>query len=44
MEAVSWPLSQIINIDQGAREHYHVPKYQRDIPFKICNKEESFSS
>src|SRR5881394_1313124 len=30
MTAVSYPFSKIINIDQGAREHYHVPKYQRE--------------
>ena len=30
MNAESMPLSKIINIDQGAREHYHVPKYQRE--------------
>ncbi len=30
MNAVSFPFSKIINIDQGAREHYHVPKYQRE--------------
>lgn len=30
MIAHSMPFSKIINIDQGAREHYHVPKYQRE--------------
>src|SRR5690349_19142575 len=30
MTAISYPYSKIINIDQGAREHYHVPKYQRE--------------
>lgn len=30
MTAISYPFSKIINIDQGAREHYHVPKYQRE--------------
>jgi uncharacterized protein with ParB-like and HNH nuclease domain len=30
MKAESMPLSKIIDIDQGAREHYHVPKYQRE--------------
>lgn len=30
MEAHSMPFSKIIDIDQGAREHYHVPKYQRE--------------
>ena len=30
MIANSWPFSKIISIDQGAREHYHVPKYQRE--------------
>lgn len=30
MEAHGFPFSKIIDIDQGAREHYHVPKYQRE--------------
>ncbi len=30
MNAHGMPFSLIINIDQGAREHYHVPKYQRE--------------
>lgn len=30
MIAHSMPFSKIISIDQGAREHYHVPKYQRE--------------
>lgn len=30
MNAHSMPFSKIISIDQGAREHYHVPKYQRE--------------
>lgn len=30
MNAHSMPLSKIISSDQGAREHYHVPKYQRE--------------
>ena len=24
------PFSKLINVDQGAREHFHVPKYQRE--------------
>lgn len=30
MQASSMPFSKIIDIDQGAREHFHVPKYQRE--------------
>lgn len=30
MNAHSMPFSTIVNGDQGAREHYHVPKYQRE--------------
>ncbi len=30
MNAHFMPFSKIISIDQGAREHYHVPKYQRE--------------
>lgn len=30
MNATDLGFSKIINIDQGAREHYHVPKYQRE--------------
>jgi uncharacterized protein with ParB-like and HNH nuclease domain len=30
MEAHSMPLSKVIDVDAGAREHFHVPKYQRE--------------
>lgn len=30
MNAHSMPFSKIVSSDQGAREHYHVPKYQRE--------------
>jgi hypothetical protein len=30
MQAQSTPFSKVINIAQGAREHFHVPKYQRE--------------
>jgi uncharacterized protein with ParB-like and HNH nuclease domain len=30
MQAHSMPFSKVIDIDQGAREHFHVPKYQRE--------------
>lgn len=30
MNAHSMPFSKIVSGDQGAREHYHVPKYQRE--------------
>lgn len=30
MQAHSMPFSKVIDSDQGAREHFHVPKYQRE--------------
>jgi uncharacterized protein with ParB-like and HNH nuclease domain len=30
MQAYSMPFSKIIDVDQGARDHFHVPKYQRE--------------
>ena len=30
MQAYSMPFSKVINADQGARDHFHVPKYQRE--------------
>ena len=30
MQAHSMAFSKVINSDQGAREHFHVPKYQRE--------------
>ena len=30
MQAYNMPFTQLINVDQGAREHFHVPKYQRE--------------
>ena len=30
MNAHSMPFSRLIDIDQGAKEHYHFPKYQRE--------------
>jgi len=30
MQAYSMPFSKVIDADQGAREHFHVPKYQRE--------------
>lgn len=30
MQAHSMPFSKVIDIDAGAREHFHVPKYQRE--------------
>lgn len=30
MEAHSQPFSKVIDADQGARDHFHVPKYQRE--------------
>jgi hypothetical protein len=30
MQAYSMPFSKVINSDQGAHEHFHVPKFQRE--------------
>jgi uncharacterized protein DUF262/uncharacterized protein DUF1524 len=30
MQAYSMPFSKVIDADQGARDHFHVPKYQRE--------------
>src|ERR1700733_10164974 len=30
MQAHDMPYSKLINVDQGAREHFHIPKYQRE--------------
>lgn len=30
MQAQHMPFTKLINVDQGAREHFHVPKYQRE--------------
>lgn len=35
MIAHSMPFSKIVSSDQGAREHYHVPKYQREYPWAM---------
>ena len=35
MNAHSLPFSKIISSDQGAREHYHIPKYQREYTWGV---------
>lgn len=35
MNAHSMPFSKIISSDQGAREHYHIPKYQREYTWGV---------
>lgn len=40
MIATSLPLSKIIDTDQGAKEHYHVPKYQREYAWGKKNWEQ----
>ena len=40
MNAHSMAFSKIISIDQGAREHYHVPKYQREYTWGKWNWEQ----
>ena len=34
MQAYSMPFSTVINIDQGARDHFHVPRYQREYAWR----------
>lgn len=34
MQAHDMPFTQLINVDQGAREHYHVPKFQREYTWR----------
>jgi uncharacterized protein with ParB-like and HNH nuclease domain len=34
MQAHDMPFTKLINVDQGAREHFHVPKYQREYSWK----------
>ena len=34
MDARNMPFTKLINVDQGAREHFHVPKYQREYTWK----------
>lgn len=34
MQANDMPFTKLINVDQGAREHFHVPKYQREYTWK----------
>jgi hypothetical protein len=35
MQAYSMPFSKVIDIDAGAREHFHVPKYQREYAWAV---------
>lgn len=34
MQAHDMPFTKLINVDSGAREHFHVPKYQREYTWK----------
>src|SRR5258708_6333685 len=34
MQAHDMPFTKLINVDQGARKHFHVPKYQREYTWK----------
>lgn len=34
MQAHDMPFTKLINVDQGAREHFHVPRYQREYTWK----------
>ena len=33
------PFTKLINVDQGARKHFHVPTYQREYTWKKCHWE-----
>ncbi|MFC1544592.1 DUF262 domain-containing protein [Gemmatimonadota bacterium] len=34
MQAQDMPFTKLINVDQGARDHFHVPKYQREYAWR----------
>lgn len=34
MHAQDMPFTKLINVDQGAREHFHIPKYQREYTWR----------
>lgn len=34
MQAQHMPFTKLINVDQGAREHFHIPKYQREYTWR----------
>jgi hypothetical protein len=34
MQADDMPFTKLINVDQGARDHFHVPKYQREYTWR----------
>jgi len=40
MQAHQMSFSKLINVDQGAREHFHVPKYQREYTWKQAQWEQ----
>ena len=40
MQAHDMPFTKLINVDQGAREHFHVPKYQREYSWRKWQWEE----
>lgn len=40
MQAHDMPFTKLINVDQGAREHFHVPKYQREYTWKKSHWEQ----
>jgi len=42
MQATDNPFSKIISVDQGAREHYHVPKYQREYTWGLGQWEQLY--
>ena len=40
MQAHNMPFTKLINVDQGARDHFHVPKYQREYTWKKAQWEQ----
>lgn len=43
MQAHDMPFTKLINVDQGAREHFHVPKYQREYSWRKWQWEQILS-
>lgn len=43
MQAHDMPFTKLINVDQGAREHFHVPKYQREYSWRKWQWEQLLS-
>lgn len=40
MQAQEMPFTKLIDADQGARDHFHVPKYQREYTWRMAEAEQ----